>query len=464
MLWAATMLDIIMAASKRCGELIGGKYVLGDVIGAGGMGVVYGAVQRSLGRRVAIKMPRPDAPVQGDVLQRFRTEAFVAGRLWHRNIIAVIDFGDSGGVPFLVMEHVHGVLLGRLLGSHGPLDIDVALDLTSQILDALAESHSCGIIHADVKADNVLVESTRGGGVSARLFDFGLAKAYAPDKTNESHLLYGTPEYMAPEIIRGQHASPASDVYATGILLYELLTGSTPFAGGASHEILSRQLSEDPLTPSRRRGDSQIPPAIEGMIMRALAKNPSARFDDAQSFVSEIRRTRGALARGSQQLGPLLFSTTGPTQQWPQDNLPRRSKGMTRREGRGALGHLRHEAETAIAGGDSDRMVHAYLAIARTLVDQHEPEQAIAELEQAVERLTVEVDAGRATPSLWCVLLTLAALYGHLGDRGRARRLVRSAHEHATRVSSAIGQERAATLLARLERSMAMQKPSPAER
>jgi hypothetical protein len=159
-----------------------------------------------------------------------------------------------------------------------------------------------------------------------------------------------------------------------------------------------------------------------------------------------------------------LFSTTGPTQRWPHDNLPQRSKGMTTREGRGALGHLRHEAEAAIAAGDSDRMVHAYLAIARTLVDQHEPEQAIAELEQAVERLTVEVNAGHTTPSLWCVLLTLAALYGHLGDRGRARRLVRSAHEHATRVSSAIGQERAATLLARLERSMAMQKPSSAER
>lgn len=457
------MLDIIMAASKRCGEMIGGKYVLGDVIGAGGMGVVYGAVQRSLGRRVAIKMPRPDAPVQQDVLQRFRTEAFVAGRLWHRNIIAVIDYGDSNGVPFLVMEHVHGVLLGRLLGSHGPLDIDVALDLTSQILEALAESHSCGIIHADVKADNVLVESTRDGGLAARLFDFGLAKAYAPDATTEPNLLYGTPEYMAPEIVRGQPASPASDVYATGTLLYELLTGSTPFAGGAAHEILARQLSEDPLPPSRRCGDTRIPPVIEATIMRALAKNPGARFEDAQAFVSEIRRMRGSFARGSQAIMPPMFSTTGPTLQCPRV-VPRRSQGVTVREGRGALGHLHHEADTAIAVGDSDRMVHAYLAIARTLVDQHEPEQAIAELEQAVERLTAEVESGRSTPSLWCVLLTLAALYGHLGDQGRARRLVRWAHEHATRVSSTIGQERAATLLARLERSVALQKPSTAER
>ncbi|NVB79836.1 MAG: serine/threonine protein kinase [Kofleriaceae bacterium] len=458
------MLDIIMAASKRCGELIGGKYVLGDVIGAGGMGVVYGAVQRSLGRRVAIKMPRPDAPVQADVLQRFRTEAFVAGRLWHRNIVAVIDYGDCGGVPFLVMEHVHGVLLGRLLGSHGPLDVDVALDLTSQILDALAESHACGIIHADVKADNVLVESTRSGGLSARLFDFGLAKAHPPDKANDTHLLYGTPEYIAPELIQGQPASPASDVYATGVLLYELLTGSTPFAGGCTQEILSRQLNDDPIAPSRRRGDLFIPAVVESLVMRALAKHPGERFEDAEMFGSEIRRVRSSLARTSQPLAPLLFSTTGPTQRWPQHNLPKRSKGMTLREGRGALGHLHHEAEAANAVGDSDRMVHAYLAIARTLVDQHEPEQAIAELERAVERLTAEVEAGRSTPSLWCVLLTLAALYGHLGDRGRARRLVRSAHEHATRVSSAIGQERAATLLARLERSMAMQKPSSAER
>jgi hypothetical protein len=361
------------------------------------------------------------------------------------------------------MEHVHGVLLGRLLGSHGPFDVDLALDLIAQILDALAESHSCGIIHADVKADNVLVESTRDGGLAARLFDFGLAKAYAPEVTTEPHLLYGTPEYMAPEIVRGQPASPASDVYATGALLYELLTGVTPFAGGAAHDILARQLSEDPMPPSRRRGDARIPPMVEAIIMRALDKSPSARFDDAQAFVSEIRHMRGPFARGSQATMPPMFSTTGPTLQFTRD-MPRRSRGVTVREGRGALGHLHHEADTAIAAGDSDRMVHAYLAIARTLVDQHEPELAIAELEQAVERLTIEVDAGRSTPSLWCVLLTLAALYGHLGDRGRARRLVRWAHEHATRVSSTIGQERAATLLARLERSVPLHKPSTAER
>ena len=461
------MLDIIMAASKRCGELIGGKYVLGDVIGAGGMGVVYGAVQRSLGRRVAIKMPRPDAPVQPDVLQRFRTEAFVAGRLWHRNIIAVIDYGDSGGIPFLVMEHVQGILLGRLVGSHGPLDVELALDLTSQVLDALAESHSCGIIHADVKADNVLVESTRDGGVAARLFDFGLAKAYAPDSSGDPHLLYGTPEYMAPEIVRGEPASPASDVYAVGALLYELLTGETPFGGGPAHEILARHLGEDPVPPSFLRGDGRIPSNVEAVIMRTLAKNPLDRFEDAQMFVSEIRRMRGMFARGSQRITPMpsMFSTSGPTQQWShEDNLPKRTQGMTRREGRGALGKLHIEAQTAMAKGDSDRMVHAYLAIARTLVDQHEPEQAAEELEKAVDRLTIEVESGRSAPSLWCVLLTLAALYGHLGDRGRARRLVRWAHEHATRVSSAIGQERAATLLARLDRSTGRLRVATAER
>lgn len=116
----------MVEATKRCGELIGGKYVLGDVIGAGGMGIVYSAVQRSLGRKVAVKVPRPDVLTKPYVHRRFRTEAFVASRLWHRNIVAVIDYGDIGGDPFLVMEHVHGRLLGRVVAQRGPLPVELA--------------------------------------------------------------------------------------------------------------------------------------------------------------------------------------------------------------------------------------------------------------------------------------------------------------------------------------------------
>jgi tRNA A-37 threonylcarbamoyl transferase component Bud32 len=445
------MLEVMVEATKRCGELIGGKYVLGDVIGVGGMGIVYSAVQRSLGRRVAIKMPRPDALSQPAVHRRFRTEAFVASRLWHRNIVAVIDYGDSNGVPFLVMEHVQGTLLGRVVAERGPLDVATAFDYVTQLLEALYESHATGIVHADVKSDNVLVEPRHDGTSLTRLFDFGLARSYTEDHEHDRDLIYGTPHYMAPEVARGYPPSPASDLYAAGILLYELLTGTTPFAGGSSREVLARQLGEDPVPPSRRRSDGALSEHVDALVMRALEKRATHRFGDARTFAGALRACLGGApsARGTSR----AISITAPT----VDLSPADLEPVFVESAR--IAELRGGVSEAVATGDVELIIAAYMGLARGLLDEHAPAVAAAELEQAAERLTIDVDAGRPAPSLWCVLLTLAALYDHLGNLPRARQLARAAHDQAMRARSMIGQERATALFARLVRGGTRRAP-----
>jgi serine/threonine-protein kinase len=432
------MLDILVEAAKRRGSVVGGNYVLDDVLGIGGMGVVYSAVQRSLGRPVAIKVPHPDQTGLPGLHARFRREALVAGRLWHRNIISVIDYGDHDGAPYLVMERVHGLLLGRVIADHGAFELPVSIDLAAQVLDALAETHAAGFIHADVKPDNILVEERRDGSTVARLFDFGLACDRWGEHPAEE-VVYGTPEYMAPEVIRGEPACCGTDLYGAGVLLYELLTGATPFAGGSSSEILNRHLHETPIAPSRRAG-RDLPPALDAFVLRLLSKHPEARRGDAVSMSAELR---GALP------APATARTRTPTQRYVP-SAPHTDAHDT--EPVDPIDALRAAATATVVRGNDDQIVDAYLALARALVEGHQPMAAAKELEIAFELLELRAQAGRRVGSLWCVLTTLAAVYSHLGQVQRARAVANAAHAHAQRVGSVVGQRRAQAIFARLLR------------
>jgi serine/threonine-protein kinase len=246
---------------SRRGELVGGNYVLDEVLGVGGMGIVYAARQRSLDRTVALKVPRPELAADPIVRRRFRVEALASSRITHRNSVCVFDYGEHSGVPYIVMEHVAGPRLARLLVEHGPLPIGVAVRLVRQVTSALEEAHANEIVHADVKCDNILVEIQRDGGLVPRLIDWGIARLGNRRDDNDAGIVTGTPEYLAPEVVAGARPTFAADVYAVGVMLYELIAGATPFG---AYKV-----------------DVELPPALDSVVQRALAREPGSRFADA---------------------------------------------------------------------------------------------------------------------------------------------------------------------------------------
>ena len=396
---------------QRRGEVVAGNYVLDDVLGMGGMGVVYGATQRSLHRDVAVKLPLPELAAMPALHARFQREALVAGQLWHRNIVSIIDYGEWRGAPYLVMERVRGVPLGRAIAQRGPFDVAASVHIAAQILDALAVTHTAGFVHGDVKSDNVLLEDSR----AVRLFDFGLAADPCTEQPR-CEVVYGTPEYMAPEVIRGGHPCVGTDVYGAGVILYELLTGATPFPRNTSTDVLSAHLRDPVIPPSRKAPIAGIPAALDDLIVTMLDKRPEVRARDAAQLAGELRAC----------LQPRMAGGTAP------------------------FGVLRDRVADAIGRHNDEATTDAFLGLARALLDAHRPEDAVAELEMAVELLDMAVASGRTVPSLWCVHVTLAAIYGHLGDARKAAEAARAAHQHASRVGSQVGQRRVESVYARI--------------
>lgn len=273
------------------GRVIAGKFCLRQVIGVGASGSVYKADQTALGRTVAVKVLRPEIACDPRFIRRFHDEAQAASRLNHPNVVSVIDFGQTDdGLLYLVMEFLRGVTLADVLRTER-LSTERIADIIRQILSALEEAHEGGVVHADLKADNTMIEHRRGGWDLVKVVDFGIARLTGnleeqDDDSDDS--ICGTPEYMAPEIIRGQDPTPASDIYAVGVILYELLVGYTPFSGVPTLAVLQRHLNEAPMPPSEREPTLPIPGYLEKAVLRALSKRPGDRFSNAGSFARAL--------------------------------------------------------------------------------------------------------------------------------------------------------------------------------
>lgn len=255
-----------------------GNYTICEQIGAGGSGSIWTAVDVSLGRTVAIKMLRPELAGQEGSLERLRSEARTLARLNHPNIATVFNLLEEGGELYLVMELVEGETLADRLRRLGRLDLRACFALYHQALDGMHYAHEAGVVHRDLKPANLMIDTRE----LLKLLDFGIARVDGTQRLTRTGLLVGTPEYMAPEQVKGGEGSVASDIYALGILLYEMLVGHPPFTDDAEYEVLRQQV-ESPPPPPRSLG-ADCSEMLEAVLLRALEKKAEERFADVRSF------------------------------------------------------------------------------------------------------------------------------------------------------------------------------------
>src|SRR5262245_44213666 len=262
-----------------------GTYCIVELLGEGGMGRIYEAEHTKLGRRVALKMLRPEFATNQVAVARFFAEAHAVNRIVHDNIIEITDFFEEpGGDYYYIMELLRGVDLAVELAKLGVMPIPRAIGICAQVASALAAVHAAGIIHRDLKPDNIYLVERHGWRDYVKLIDFGVAKLTDVDSqviqvgTTAQGMVVGTPEYMSPEQAAGQAIDHRTDIYALGVILYELVTGNLPFRGANFGEYVVQHMTVAPVPPSRVGGvPHEILPALDALILQMLAKNANVR-------------------------------------------------------------------------------------------------------------------------------------------------------------------------------------------
>jgi eukaryotic-like serine/threonine-protein kinase len=287
------------------GTSLQSRYRVDHRIAAGGMGAVYEALDQHLDRLVAVKILKDELAHDPRFVERFRREARSAAALSHPNIANVYDYGEDGGSYFIVMELARGEDLARLLQGAAPLSPERATHIAAQVCAALAHAHSAGIVHRDIKPANVIV----GPGDRVKVTDFGIARAAGDLTLTATGSILGTARYLSPEQASGGVIGPPCDVYATGIVLYEMLTGTVPFTGESAVAVAMRHVSDPVPPPSRLNPD--VPPRLDAVVAKATAKDPRDRYADAAAMGVALGDTTGPsrMATAAAAPSPTLVDT-----------------------------------------------------------------------------------------------------------------------------------------------------------
>jgi serine/threonine-protein kinase len=270
--------------------VLSGRYEIGDRLGSGGMSNVHRATDRILERTVAVKILAEHLSDDERFVARFRREALAVAKLIHPNIVQVYDTGVDEGRHYIVMEYVEGRSGAQLLQSKGTLDAETTAEIGVQACAGLDYAHRRGIIHRDVKPGNLMIVGGPAGGgatLSVKLTDFGIARAIEQTRITQVGSVVGTAAYLSPEQVRGEEATPATDVYALGVVLYQFLTGRLPYEGSSLAELAVRQQNERPLPPSTY--NDEVPEAIGAAVMCALESDPSRRYASADELATGLR-------------------------------------------------------------------------------------------------------------------------------------------------------------------------------
>jgi serine/threonine-protein kinase len=269
--------------------ILSGRYEIGDRLGSGGMSSVHQATDLILERTVAVKILAEHLSDDERFVERFRREALAVAKLIHPNIVQVYDTGIDDGRHYIVMEYVQGRSGAQILQKQGPLDAETTAEIGAQACAGLDYAHRRGIIHRDVKPGNLMVVGgpVGGGEMAVKLTDFGIARAVEQTRITQVGSVVGTAAYLSPEQVRGEEATPATDVYALGVVLYQFLTGRLPYEGSTLAELAVRQQNERPLPPSTY--NDEVPETLGAAVLRALEGDPARRYASASELAGGLQ-------------------------------------------------------------------------------------------------------------------------------------------------------------------------------
>lgn len=287
------------------GKVLAGRYEVLNRIGQGGMALVYRARDLALNRFVAIKMLKEQWAQDEDVVNRFSMEARAAASLDGRHIVQVYDVGMDEGSHYIVMELVNGPNLKDYISTHGPLDVAMALNIADQVAEALGEAHERQIIHRDIKPQNILVAEDG----TAKVTDFGIARAMTSSTLVNTGSLLGTAQYLSPEQARGKAVGPATDLYGLGVVLFEMLTGSPPYQGDSALAVALQHMQEPP--PDVRSLRPDVPEPVARLITRLLAKDADDRFSSAEAFRQRLHEVQAGGSGETPVLAPAPLRASG---------------------------------------------------------------------------------------------------------------------------------------------------------
>ena len=283
------------------GKVLTGKYRIEEKLSEGGMGAVYRGTHVLMDKTVAIKVLRPSLAADEKIVARFSREARAASKITHPNALSVTDFGEAeNGIVFLVMEFLSGRTLKEVIHEEGPLPLARVVEISRQVADALKAAHDQGVVHRDLKSDNIMLISTATG-EHAKVLDFGIAKINEPDDAPDSgltapNLVIGTPQYMSPEqCSQAGEIDSRSDIYSFGVILYEMLVGHVPFSGESPTIVMMKHLQEPVPSVLEERGD--LPPSVGHIIARAMAKVPGNRYQHITDVLEDLMIAAGAPGR-----------------------------------------------------------------------------------------------------------------------------------------------------------------------
>src|SRR5581483_4360933 len=280
------------------GQNVAGRYKILRKLGEGGMGVVYLAEHVFIEKKVAIKILSEDFARKADLVARYMQEAKAASKIGHENIIDITDFGETpNGSVFFVMEFLDGADLAHHIKQGGAMGLVRAKYIMNQICRALGAAHSKGIIHRDMKPENIYLVEREGKPDFVKILDFGIAKISSLDeggsRLTRTGMIFGTPEYMSPEQARGDKPDHRVDIYAAGCILYEMLTGDTPFHADTFMGVLTKHMFEQPVPPSQRSPQAGIPADVEAVVLKALTKDREQRFQTMKEMAIALEEATG---------------------------------------------------------------------------------------------------------------------------------------------------------------------------